>query len=1148
MEDTTDETPYECHSNKELNQTTFPSNYIRTTKYTLLLFLPKNLWEQFHKVSNIYFAINMIIACLPGVSPIFPVTSILPLVFVLTVAAVKDAVEDYARYREDKKANGTPVTQVVGGKEVADVRADALQVGDFVKVPRDHGFPADLLVIHTPLEDGRCYIETANLDGETNIKPRASPACTTHFNTPHALSRANIKISCDQPNEKLDKWKGIITCPGPNGEQLQRPLVLDNMVFRGCVLKNTPYIYGMVIYAGVDTKMFRNLKRKAAKYSRLDLKLNKLIIGLLVIQQIVIAFLALGSILFIKSAESSPFLRHVAKEYPSGIQYLMNYLTFFVLLSFMMPISLFVSMELCKGFQAKFMDVDEKMMNGNKRMKAKTSNLNDELAMITYVFTDKTGTLTQNEMRFHSCAVLGFPHNEIKDPGGIKRHLMVDGRYHEAIYAFMEVLTLCHTCVISTDSTSTQSIMYEGQSTDEVALVTAAKNNGFVFTSRTGTSVELQWLDTQRSYEVLAVLPFSSDRKRMSTIVRNYAGEIWMLMKGADSKVMPLTRRQTPEDLKWHNHIMQELDKMAKEGLRTLACAHKQLAEEEYQSWKATWDQANLALQNQEALIAQACDMIEKDLVLLGCTGVEDRLQDAVPETIHFLLEAGLVIWVLTGDKRETAVNIATSSRLVDSQNDVIHHLEASTQDDLQSQLFDVLGKTSEEQARGRKVTIVIDGETLDIAMKHFLEQFKQLAQVVSSAVCCRVTPLQKSEVVSLFQGKALGQTALAIGDGANDVSMIQSARVGIGIMGVEGSQAELASDYAIPRFRHLKRLVVTHGRFCFVRNSILIQYSFYKNLVLSLVQIYFAFYNGFTGQTLFDSWVMQMYNIIFTSLPPLLLGIFEKDLPDDIVERNPKLFTPLPKGENFNLITMAVWGCSAIVHSILIFFMVSYKFPVDDIARWRTSGIWTQGSLALTVIISVVLGKIAIHTRHWTIVTVVGLSVSYVCYFVFILIYNVFPIFFGNANYYNVANTLMGDFKFYCWVLFFLFGVLGMDWTLILVQRSRHPSYRYAVAEINKKKDMTNAQRAAEEAKARETESNYGQITLEETTEIPTPYRHEIVSGDVPAMPPSPPAHLQVEKEKPGSARSSNLLQPITPGTEVTTILSISDESNNSA
>eukprot|EP01012_Entosiphon_sulcatum_P031609 TRINITY_DN4015_c0_g1_i1.p1 TRINITY_DN4015_c0_g1~~TRINITY_DN4015_c0_g1_i1.p1 ORF type:complete len:1191 (-),score=188.74 TRINITY_DN4015_c0_g1_i1:51-3623(-) len=1022
------------HSDKSRNEP-FPSNYIRTTKYTLITFLPLNLLEQFRKVSNIYFLCNMIIALMPGIAPIFPITSILPLVFVLAVAAVKDAVEDNRRYRADRAANGKQAIVIRDNQELK-VRSDEIEVGDFIVVEKNDEFPADVVVLSTGLEAGVCYIETMNLDGETNLKSRAAPTVTQHLHDPAELCRTRVEIECDAPNESLVKWEGVLRV---NDSQPQ-PLNLPNVLFRGCKLRNTPWIYAIVVYTGKNTKMMQNLKEKPTKFSSLDRKLNRLVLVLLAFQLTIIVTLSICSAVWTKAdkQQNAWHLRPIPFfGYSGAAIFFLSLLTFFVLLTYMMPISLFVSMELCKAFQATFMRMDLKLSTETRTCQPKTSNLNEELSQIEYIFTDKTGTLTENEMRFYRAVVPGIVHDELDHPGALRDVLQADPQHPGMQY--MLALGLCHTVVVAKEENSDEAV-YEGTSTDEVAIVDFAKSNGFVLINRSAQQIDLDVLGQQELYDILAVLEFNSDRKRMGVVLRDPSGGVLLVIKGADSHVLPLCTPNGPDEEQFIQFINDELKQASREGLRTLVVAQRYIDENEYQTWKQEWDTAAVALSDRQGRIAAAAAAIERDLTLLGMTAVEDRLQDGVPETIHFFLRAGIVIWMLTGDNRETATNIASSCRLVE-EGDKVYHVEATSLQELKSQLAEVTANTERDRKANIRVTVIIDGKTLEVVFAQCVDEFSALGNLVSSAVCCRVTPLQKAMVVALFQGQ--GKTALGVGDGANDVSMIQEAKVGIGIMGLEGAQAERAADYAIPKFRHLKRLCSVHGRFSLVRNAQLIQFSFYKNFFLAFIQIFFAFYNGESGQTLLDSWFLTFYNIAFTSLPPLLMGVFEKDLHDDIVERHPELFTDLRKGQFFNPVSIATWMGLAVYHAVVVFFLISATYPIEDLRNWRTSGLWPQGMVIGTTVLTVVMGKAILTTRHWTWIPVVGIVFSYLLYYTWILFYSCFVIFFGTSNFYYVSFAVLSDIKLWLWLLFGVLGLLVPDTAILFLQRRFWPSLR---------------------------------------------------------------------------------------------------------
>eukprot|EP00658_Telonema_sp_P-2_P009881 TRINITY_DN13688_c0_g1_i2.p1 TRINITY_DN13688_c0_g1~~TRINITY_DN13688_c0_g1_i2.p1 ORF type:complete len:404 (-),score=108.75 TRINITY_DN13688_c0_g1_i2:72-1283(-) len=377
---------------------------------------------------------------------------------------------------------------------------------------------------------------------------------------------------------------------------------------------------------------------------------------------------------------------------------------------------------------------------------------------------------------------------------------------------------------------------------------------------------------------------------------------------------------------------------------------------------------------------------MEHDMNLCGATAIEDKLQDQVPETLQYFLSAGVIVWMLTGDKRETAVTIAATSSLANPQEDYIDHIDIGDLDlkEEGEKCKALVGQqlaTIEQHinAGDKRCSFVVDGPALNVCMAYHFDLFLELSQKVNSAVCCRLTPLQKAKVVKMFQ-EATGLTALAIGDGANDVSMIQEGKVGIGIVGLEGAQAALAADYAIPRFKHLRRLCCVHGRYALVRNAICTLVSFYKNIVLSLTQFYFAFSAGFSGQTLYDGWLLSFYNLAFTSMPPLFMGIFEKDLEEQALEDNPQLYPPLANGAYFDTKTILRWFIEAILHSVILyFFMWNFMLQID-LEEKRMDGLMF-GTCLISSMIFLALGKMCLHMRYWTAVEGLGIFISCLLY-----------------------------------------------------------------------------------------------------------------------------------------------------------------------
>jgi len=227
---------------EEYVQQKFPTNRITTSKYTVWNFLPKNLFEQFRRIANFYFLIVGLIQLVID-SPVSPWTTLLPLVFVISVTAVKQAYEDWLRHRADNEVNNRP-TQVIRDGKLKDVRSQDIKVGDFVRVIKNQELPADMVMISSYDPEGQCLITTANLDGETNLKIFNCLSDTALLQTEESLDILVASIECEQPQPDLYKFVGRMNIYNQGPEPKVRSLGAENVLLRGARLKNTPYVYG----------------------------------------------------------------------------------------------------------------------------------------------------------------------------------------------------------------------------------------------------------------------------------------------------------------------------------------------------------------------------------------------------------------------------------------------------------------------------------------------------------------------------------------------------------------------------------------------------------------------------------------------------------------------------------------------------------------------------------------------------------------------------------------------------------------------------------------------------------------------------------------------------------------------------------------
>uniref|UniRef100_A0AAQ4NYX3 Phospholipid-transporting ATPase n=1 Tax=Gasterosteus aculeatus aculeatus TaxID=481459 RepID=A0AAQ4NYX3_GASAC len=946
----------------------YPDNRIVSSKYTSWNFIPKNLFEQFRRIANFYFLAIFLVQLIID-TPTSPVTSGLPLFFVITVTAIKQGYEDWLRHKADCSINECPVDVVQQGKVVR-TQSHKLRVGDIVMVREDETFPCDLILLSSSRHDGTCYVTTASLDGESSHKTYYAVQDTVAFRTEREVDSLHATIECEQPQPDLYK-----------------PLGAENLLLRGATLKNTQHIYAVAVYTGMETKMALNYQSKSQKRSAVENVKNHLLSNS-------------------TSLVCLPFLLQVIRAFT-------DFLAFMVLFNYIIPVSMYVTVEMQKFLGSYFITWDEEMFDEELGEGAlvNTSDLNEELGQVEYVFTDKTGTLTENNMEFIECCVDGnvyIPHaicnGQIlsaassidmidSSPGGYRRvsavcvsqrtqpeeALCLCRQEHEDL--FFRALCLCHTVQVKEEETvdgikrgihqGRPTSFYISSSPDEVALVEGMKRLGYTYLRLKDNYMEILNKDDEiERFELLHVLNFDSVRRRMSVIVRSSSGECLLFCKGADSSIFPRVVSGKVEQVK------ARVEQNAVEGLRTLCVAYRRLSESEYKEARRHLNEAQLALQDREQRLAQAYDTIEKDFVLLGATAVEDRLQEKAADTIESLHKAGMKVWVLTGDKMETAAATCYASKLFRRSTQILELTKKRTEE---QSLHDVLFELSRTVLRQHCLDfgLIIDGATLSAILKskqegagpgNYREIFLEIGRNCSAVLCCRMAPLQKAQIVKLIKASKEHPITLAIGDGANDVSMILEAHVGIGIMGKEGRQAARNSDYAIPKFKHLKKMLLVHGHYYYIRIAELVQYFFYKNVCFIFPQFLYQFFCGFSQQPLYDTAYLTLYNISFTSLPILLYSLVEQHITTERLKRDPSLYKDIAKNSLLRWPVFIYWTCLGVFDAVVFFFGAYFLFDNTTFtSNGQMFGNWTFGTLVFTVLVFTVTLKLALDTHHWT-------------------------------------------------------------------------------------------------------------------------------------------------------------------------------------
>ena len=1217
--------------------TDYPRNKIRTTKYTPLTFLPKNIWNQFfHNIANIYFLALIILGAFEIFGVPSPVLAAVPLIVIVIITAIKDAIEDSRRtitdlevnnqythileqvdqdssgyqyenrnvndekislWRRFKKWNTRLMIKFWGASKrnlTKEGRANKMRekynkkngiipedenqgrksfesdfasprnsmessnpfgdnannttgemmrksfqqqrrashhyepktlkfvkkywkdvrVGDVLRIYNNEEIPADIVVLSTSDEDNCCFVETKNLDGETNLKVKQSMKYSSVNQKIHKaddMMDMSFQVDSEGPHANLYSYEGNLKYTARNGEEYQEPVTINNLLLRGCSLRNTKWVVGVVVFTGDDTKIMLNAGVTPTKQSRMSRELNYYVL-LNFLLLFVICFISglVNGLYYRKTGTSRDYFEFGTIAGSPSVNGLVGFFVALILYQSLVPISLYITIEIIKTAQAFFIYSDVGMYYPNLDFPCtpKSWSISDDLGQIEYIFSDKTGTLTQNVMEFKKCTINGVSYGRAYTEAlaGLRKRLGIDveaeaaherqmiaqdkedmivklrqvlkntvyddeitfvsskfiddllgqsgEEQKEADYHFMLALALCHSVLTEQSNKNPHKLVLKAQSPDEAALVGTARSLGFNFKGTTKKGFLVDEHGVTKEYQVLNTLEFNSTRKRMSTIIKIPAEpepKALLICKGADSIIYDRLSK-TDNDPNLLESTARHLEEYATEGLRTLCIAERELTWSQYTEWNKRHQQAASSLEDREGKMEAVADSIERELVLLGGTAIEDRLQDGVPDAISLLADAGIKLWVLTGDKVETAINIGFSCNLLGNDMELLVIKTAYSAEDTEkmggldlgfgngeAQIIDTVisyylqhhfgmeGSFEEiEAATGDHSTpdprfgVVIDGDALKLALlnPNTKRKFLLLCKKCRAVLCCRVSPAQKAAVVKLVKD-TLDVMTLAIGDGSNDVAMIQAADVGVGIAGEEGRQAVMSSDYAFGQFRFLARLLLTHGRWSYKRFSEMIPSFFYKNIIFNIALFWYGIYCDFDGTYLFEFTYLMFYNLAFTSLPVIFLGIFDQDVSAKVSLLVPQLYRSGILRSEMSDLKFYLYCLDGIYQSAISFFfpylMYMVAFPNMN-GRPVDHRFWVGVPVTVIACTSCNL-YILFHQQRWDWLSSLIIAISILIVFIWTGIWSSSE--YSSTQFYKAAAEVFGMTSF--WACIFI-------------------------------------------------------------------------------------------------------------------------------
>ncbi|GMH30112.1 hypothetical protein Nepgr_031955 [Nepenthes gracilis] len=1082
----------------------FASNEIRTSKYTLVSFLPKNLFVQFHRVAYLYFLAIAALNQLPPLAVFGRTVSLFPLLIVLSVTAVKDGYEDWRRHRSDRKENNREALVLQSG-HFEPKKWKKIQAGEVVKICADETIPCDIVLLGTSDSSGIAFIQTMNLDGESNLKTRYARQETASV----VADGGSISglVRCEQPNRNIYEFTANMEFRGHIF-----PLSQSNIILRGCQLKNTEWIIGVVVYTGQETKAMLNSAASPSKRSKLESYMNRETFWLSIFLLVMCAVVALGMGLWLEhhkeQLDSLPYYRKryftrgrkygkPYRYYGIAMETFFSFLSSIIVFQIMIPISLYITMELVRFGQSYFMIGDKHMYDSStdSRFQCRSLNINEDLGQIRYIFSDKTGTLTQNKMEFRRACVYGKNYGasllsaeslqdgniaglkgvaavprgrwKLKSEIGVDLQLIellhkdLNGEEQIAAHEFFLTLAACNTIIpiLGSDSREqNEAIDYQGESPDEQALVAAASAYGYTLCERTSGHIVVDVNGQKLRLDVLGLHEFDSIRKRMSIVIRFPDNSVKVLVKGADTSMSGILVKENERD----DYIMittqGHLTQYSSLGLRTLVVAARDLTDAELEEWQYRYEDASTSLTDRSTKLRQTAAFIERNLRLLGATGIEDKLQDGVADAIESLRQAGIKVWVLTGDKQETAISIGLSCKLLttDMHQIIINgnsedecrnlilgakskyclkssncHVECRVEcskwkKDVTKDYLDIpddskcVNRTpcisvEKEGTEAASLALIIDGNSLVYILEKDLEsELFDLATSCKAVLCCRVAPLQKAGIVDLIKSRT-DDVTLAIGDGANDVSMIQMADVGVGICGQEGRQAVMASDFAMGQFQFLKRLLLVHGHWNYQRVGYLVLYNFYRNAVFVFMLFWYILCTAFSTTSALTDWSSVFYSVIYTSVPTIVVGILDKDLSHRTLLKYPKLYEAGHRHESYNLPLFWIIMLDTLWQSLVLFYVPFFAYSTSSIDIWSLGSLWT---IAVVILVNI---HLAMDIRRWMVIVHAAVWGSIVITYGCLLVLDSIPAF---PNYWTIYHLVKSSTY---WLTIFLIIVVAL-------------------------------------------------------------------------------------------------------------------------
>ena len=1074
----------------------FLSNRISSSRYTWLNFLPKSLFEQFQRITNLWFLFVTIFQLLAiDDTTERNWTTVAPLAVLICLKLLKDGYHDLKRHQGDRLINSR-LFEVWMKTSWREVCCEDLRVGNYVLLREGSFAPADLVVVATSLSEHICYIDTSRNLGNSDLMIKRAAKETVQRVSSLMLDKAsrqlnslNGMVKLGEPEADFNILEATIKLPrSPKAV----PLGADNLIARGSVVRIAPWVIGLVAYTGAETKLFLNSLSSPVKCSTIERKVNSwvkyILCGLLVL---VICFALCSMYVSITEDSSTDFPR--------------RFIVFCLLYNNIIPISLFVSLDLIRLMQVLLMTKDPDFSG---EIDFNSADMNEDLGQVEYIFLEPNAlsdsspvvevliigdeeylkevddgldvpvpsknvsrefrqeefiqSTEANQQLISDEARTYLTSDQSPDPKSFEMLKQVGTANSDPSFDhFFQCFAMC-TSFIPNDE-----FLFLTASREDEVIVQTLKEIGSCLDGRNSTRCDLSLFGRKYSYEIVAYWESTPDTQRTRIIVQPYGEDRGFLyVKGPLVTMGNILGVSSNE----YKRLEKTVRAMSVQGLSATIAGCVELSAEKMTTLKGKFESAQLAVANVDSKMNKVFEELEEEEIIkyLGIVGISIPAQEDAKEALRVFAESGIKVWLTSTFSTTSVLQAAYNAGLIRAEDNVVKLESYQGEDVLQKELAryiyyciasnekrptlfntsitesGVLGGMGKKKATAKRrisqrvvlpnetfpalsyspsalaYHVLIDGTTLELALhstecKRLLAYFLFCAQSVCGS---SLLPKQKQQLVHFVKENfSFHPVTLAVASDSTGAAMMQVADIGVALKN-RNTLIERVCDIVIGRVGLLRVLIVKHGQWNYWRASKVVLLFLFKNILLVTVLVWYTLVDDYTGTVLLDSSLTACFNILFTSLPIIYIGIFDHHISTTEILNIPGAYQHGVLHPALNRLELLRYILLAVLQALLLIALL-YPAVLPVLNDGYTESFASIGTLFFINIVIVVNAAIAVETHLYSVGFAVTCCVSLGLLYLYIGVASVFP----QSELFDVLHQI---FSASTYVLSIFMGSLG--------------------------------------------------------------------------------------------------------------------------